>query len=317
MLNLVIPLFLARERRRQYPSTRKERKKSIDAPHPLQRAEALEGNARGTGDELKELEKDELVGGRRRKEGRRSYLCPLLVRERADCPPEVADGGVGWCEADKVGVSPPLVCGRDGSVGSQRKEEKEGKEEGRTDVDLGKARDEQLELALREDLENLLGDDLIKTLENSVRLILNLRREALLGDEANVLGLVLVGDGDVAAVGDEVDDFDDAELVALNGEGEVDDPLDGVGEHPLKTFVVLRIDRLEVAVVDGFAEHVLVDGSREVGFENALVVNRFADDASNEAEVKEVVVVDARGLWNGKIVSMRRIESNEGGKKDG
>jgi hypothetical protein len=62
---------------------------------------------------------------------------------------------------------------------------------------------------------------------------------------------------------------------------------------------------------------VLVDGSREVGFENALVVNRFADDASNEAEVKEVVVVDARGLWNGKIVSMRRIESNEGGKKDG
>lgn len=144
------------------------------------------------------------------------------------------------------------------------------------------------------------GDNLIEPVQDSVHLLLDLDRETLVGDEADVFGLVLVCHRDVTTAGNEVRDLDDAELFALDGEGEVEDAVDVVGECPLERLVVLRVDRLEVAVVDGLAEHVLVDGTGEVGFEDALVVNGFADDATNEAEVEEVVVVDAGGLREGR-----------------
>lgn len=91
-------------------------------------------------------------------------------------------------------------------------------------------------------------------------LILDLDRQPLVGDEADVFSLVVVGDGNVATVGDEVDNLDDAEVVTLDREGQVEHAVNVVVEHPDERLVVFGVDRFEIVVVDPLAEHVLVDG---------------------------------------------------------
>lgn len=147
------------------------------------------------------------------------------------------------------------------------------------DVDLRKTRNEQLELFLREDLKQVLGDDLVKTLKESLPteesasvrdriaqsgrthpdLVLDLCRKPLIRDQANVLGFVLVRDCNVASVGDEIDDLGNAKVVALDGHSEIQDAVDVVVEHPDERLVILGVNGLEVSMVDGLPEHVLVD----------------------------------------------------------
>lgn len=114
----------------------------------------------------------------------------------------------------------------------------------------------------------------------------------MVGDEANIFSLVLIRDGDVSTVRDEVDRLDDAKLFPFDREGQFDDSVNVVLQHPLETRVVGRVYRFQIFVVDGFAEHVFVDGSREVRLEDALVVEGLADDATDEAEVEKMLFVD-------------------------
>jgi len=58
------------------------------------------------------------------------------------------------------------------------------------DVDVGQARDEQLELLLVKDLDKALGDDFVEGLEESVDLLADDRRQLVLGDELDVFELV-------------------------------------------------------------------------------------------------------------------------------
>ena len=127
-------------------------------------------------------------------------------------------------------------------------------------------------------------------------LVLDLCREPLVGYQPDVLGLVLVRHGDVPPIRNEVDDLGHSKVIALDGERQVEDTVDVVLEHPYERLVVLGVDRLEVVVVDGLAEHVLVDGAREVRFEDALVMECFPDDATDELEEGEMVWVDGGRL---------------------
>ena len=89
-----------------------------------------------------------------------------------------------------------------------------------------------------------------------------------LTDETNVIHLVVLGDGNVAAVGDHVPDFGDSELGDLGGEGQVvPEALDGVGHQVLEALVEPVVLRLHVRVLDGFGQDVLVKRPDEVDTE--------------------------------------------------
>lgn len=82
----------------------------------------------------------------------------------------------------------------------------------------------------------------------------------MLRNEPHVIVLVLVRDGDVTPIGNEIDDIGHPKLVSLDGEGQVENAINVVVEHPHERLVVFRVDGLEVVVIYWLAEHVLVDG---------------------------------------------------------
>ena len=133
-------------------------------------------------------------------------------------------------------------------------------------------------------------------------------------DETNVVHLVVLCDGNVAAVGDHVPDFGDSELGNLGGEGEVvPEALDAVGHQVLEALVEPVVLRLHVRVLDGFGQDVLVKRPDEVdieiskeddlemtlpsflpgevALEELVVVNGLGNHPADKLEVVEVVGV--------------------------
>jgi hypothetical protein len=92
-----------------------------------------------------------------------------------------------------------------------------------------------------------------------IHLILDFDGKTLISDETNVFSFILVRNGDVSSIRNEIDSLDDTEFITFNGEVELNDSIDIVLQHPLQRVVVGVVDRFEVSVVDRFSEHVLVD----------------------------------------------------------
>ena len=90
-------------------------------------------------------------------------------------------------------------------------------------VDLGHPADEQLELRLVEHGDQLLRDHLREAAHERAELIADALVDAVLDDEVDVLGLVGLGDGDVRAVGLQVDRDQLAEAVFGGAERLIED----------------------------------------------------------------------------------------------
>ncbi len=89
------------------------------------------------------------------------------------------------------------------------------------DVNVGQARDEQLELLLVEDANEPLGDDVVEALEEGVQLLADGTRHLHLAHEPDVFHLVLLGDGHVAAVRFQIARLRHAKLLHLRRERQV------------------------------------------------------------------------------------------------
>ena len=82
-----------------------------------------------------------------------------------------------------------------------------------------------------------------------------------------------------------------AYLVRLDREVHVEDG-GVVLQDPAQRIVVLRVNPLDIPVVDRLAEELAVQTAREVGVEKASVVNGLADDATDELEERQMFWVD-------------------------
>ncbi|GIX66156.1 uncharacterized protein BcabD6B2_55920 [Babesia caballi] len=162
------------------------------------------------------------------------------------------------------------------------------------EVNGGDAADEQLELLVVENGNQLRGNQLLEAGHEGLQLVLDAVGDLVATEELDVLVLVLVGDGDVAAVGDQVDDLYHAELVDLGREEKLQpEVLEPAVVDGGEVLVELGVDGLRVGGRDLAAQHVLVEGAREVGVDVLAVVNGLADHAADELEVVEVLGVDA------------------------
>ncbi len=186
--------------------------------------------------------------------------------------PEELDHLVGFGVAAVVGMLLPVV-----------------------DIDLGDTADQELELSLVEDVDEILGDELVEALLERLELLGDALLDAPLDHEVDVLLLVLVGHVDVAAAGDEILDRDDAETLIIGGEGLLEDASrDVVVEHPLQGAVEIGIHALHVGEDDRLAQDHLVQGSDEEGVQEAPVEDGKAHHAADEFEVIKMLGVDAR-----------------------
>lgn len=137
------------------------------------------------------------------------------------------------------------------------------------------------------------GDARREAVDEGLALVLDRVGEPEVDDLLDVVHLVVVGDGDVAAVGDEVVDLLGAKRVRLDRKRQLEDVLDRVLGHPLEARVVRRVDRLEVlqAHVLG-AEQLAVDRADEVRVEQAAVLDSLGEHDADKLEEGEVVRVD-------------------------
>lgn len=75
------------------------------------------------------------------------------------------------------------------------------------DIDVGKARNQELQLRGSEDRDHLHRHKLIKAIQEARNLRMDRGSHAVVRDEADVVDLILVGDQDIATIGDQVDNL--------------------------------------------------------------------------------------------------------------
>jgi hypothetical protein len=112
----------------------------------------------------------------------------------------------------------------------------------------------------------------------------------------DVLQLVLLCDGEVGAVGDQLLRLDLPEVIAVVGEGQLQEIFDGgVVEHPGQRFEVFVVLLLHVPVGDGDRQDVLVERGGKVCVEEVAVIEGLSCDPADELEVVEVSLVEVGG----------------------
>jgi hypothetical protein len=107
--------------------------------------------------------------------------------------------------------------------------------------------------------------------------------------QVDVLALVVVGHLDPGAAGRQLHHAAPPEEVGLLGEGEVQHVGDVVVQHPPQIFEKGGVHGLDVLVAQRRAQHVLVEGAREVRVDGLPRVQRLAHHAPHELEKIEVV----------------------------
>lgn len=125
------------------------------------------------------------------------------------------------------------------------------------DVNLGKTRDEELELLLVKDGNQLGRDNVVETLEKLFHLLLDAGQEAVLNNQADVLLLVLVRDGNVAAVGYQIDNLFGSKHMRNDGKRLGENVLNVILEHPAERLVVVEVERLHILEGDILSKNTL------------------------------------------------------------
>lgn len=128
----------------------------------------------------------------------------------------------------------------------------------------------------------------------------------MLDDEANIVMLVLFGNRHIPTVGDQVNDVCDTKLLVLDRERLRDNISDVVLKHPAERLVVVWVKGLHVLDGNGLAKDALVDSSAEVAVEDSTFVQRLANDAANEFEERQMLVVDTAELVGMESCAIRR-----------
>src|SRR5882757_6895098 len=108
--------------------------------------------------------------------------------------------------------------------------------------------------------------------------------------------LVLLSDGDVATIWNEINSFYHTKLVIVNRECLRDDISNVVLQHPAKRLVVIRVKRLHILERDSLAQDALVDGSTEMAIQDTALVEGLANDPTNELEEHQMLLVDTTQL---------------------
>jgi len=106
----------------------------------------------------------------------------LFLLERSDSAPEPLDLWRCSCVVVVLGVVLPVIH-----------------------IDVRQTGNEKFELLFAEDGDELRRDDIVEALEEVLELLLNGAYKTVLSDKADVLVLVIFGDGNVTTVFDEVD----------------------------------------------------------------------------------------------------------------
>jgi hypothetical protein len=183
--------------------------------------------------------------------------------------PEVLYHGIAFGVATVIGVLLPVV-----------------------DIDISDTADEQLKLALVEDVDQVGWDELVEALHECIELLIDTFLNAPFGDEPvdnvsdgnmtvsqdcchllNVFLLVLVGHLNVPATLLKVNNHLLAESLIVDREGRVDDVSDVVLHGPGKSAVELCIDTLHVGQGNPLLQDHLVECTNEERIQEASVEN--------------------------------------------
>jgi hypothetical protein len=197
-------------------------------------------------------------------------LGAFFLIEGADCTPEPLDLRRGGRVVVIIGIILPLI-----------------------DVDLRKTRDQKFQLLFVEDGDQVWRNDLVEAGQEIVDLLLDRLDESVLDNALDIVLLVLLGDGDVAAVLDQVDDLLLAKVVSFDGEGLSNNIRDIILQHPEQRLVVVQIQRFHILDRDSPAEDLLVNSAREMTVQNASLVESLGDDPPNESEEQKMLRVNA------------------------
>lgn len=154
------------------------------------------------------------------------------------------------------------------------------------DVDGGASRDHNFQLFLIENLQQSMRHQFVQPCEKGLELQFDAGGHLGVGDQLDVLQLVLLCDGEVGAVGDQLLRLDLSEIVAVVGEGQLQEIFDGgVVEHPGQRFEVFVVLLLHVPVGDGDRQDVLVERWGKVCVEEVPVIEGLSCDPADELEV--------------------------------
>lgn len=143
----------------------------------------------------------------------------LLGVPAADDLPEVLDDLVLLLVAAVVGVLLPVV-----------------------NVDVGDTTNEQLQLALVENVDKVSRDQLVESGHERVELLLNPLHDLPLRHQLNVLRLVLVGDGNVPTTGYQINGAALSKLLIIHGESELNNSLNIIIPTP-KVSIMSNVKR--------------------------------------------------------------------------
>lgn len=142
------------------------------------------------------------------------------------------------------------------------------------EVDVGKAGNEKLELLLVEDGDKFCGNNVVEsckvalveilllmfaklTLEELLHLLLYASQEPILYHQPNILVLVLLGNGNIPSVGNQIDNLLNAKLVADNTKSLGNHVVNIVFENPAQRTVVVQVNCFHVLESDRLAENTL------------------------------------------------------------
>ena len=203
--------------------------------------------------------------------------------------PEVLYHGIAFGVAAVVGVLLPVVH-----------------------IDICDTADEQLELALVEDIDQVGWDELVEALHKGIELLVNTLLNAPLGDKStndvsegkervtqgcrdllNVFLLVLVRHVNISAALLEVHNDLLTESFIVDGECRVDDVGNVVLHGPGKSAMEFGIDTFHVGQSNSLLQDHLVEGTDEERIQEASVGDSQTDNATNELEVSKMLRVDA------------------------
>lgn len=183
------------------------------------------------------------------------------------------------------------------------------------DIDICDTANEQLKLALIEDVDQVGRNELVEALHKGIELLIDTLLNAPFCDKPgnevsngemtisqgccdllNVFLLVLIRHFDVPATILEVHNNLLTESLVVNREGRVDDVSDIVLHGPGKSTVELCIDTLHIGQGDPLLQDHLVECTNEECIQEAPVEDSKTDNATNELEVSKMLGVDT-GVW--------------------
>jgi hypothetical protein len=181
------------------------------------------------------------------------------------------------------------------------------------DINICDTANEQLELALVEDVDQVGRDELVEALHKGVELFIDTLLNAPLCDKPgnkvsngdiaiaqgccdllDVFLLVLVRHFNIPAILLQVNDDLLTKSLIIDREGRVDDVSDVVLHGPGEGAVELSIDALHVGQCDSLLQDHLVECTNEECIQEAPMEDSQADNATNELEVTKVLRVDTR-----------------------